>query len=80
FVKLLKISNLAYAIRYAIPTVLIFWNFVEILGRWNVFTEIWIQPSKYVLEIVLMTLVFLILMLSVLFGAKGKQKSEEKQV
>jgi hypothetical protein len=80
FVKMLTIFQLAYAIRYAIPTVLIFWNFVEILGRWNVFTEIWIQPSKYVLEIVLMTLVFLILMLSVLFGAKGKQKSEEKQV
>jgi len=79
FVKLLKISNLAYAIRYAIPTVLIFWNFVEILGRWNVFTEIWIEPSKYVLEIVLMTVVLLILMLSVLFGAKEKQKSDAKQ-
>lgn len=71
FVKLLKIDRLAYAIRYAIPTVLIFWNFVEILGRWNAFTEIWIEPSKYVLEIALMTLVLVILMLSVLFGAKG---------
>ena len=80
FVKLLKISNLAYAIRYAIPTVLIFWNFVEILGRWNVFTEIWIQPSKYVLEIVLMSVVLLILMLTVLFGAKGKTGREAKQV
>ncbi|RXK84827.1 hypothetical protein EST62_08600 [Chlorobaculum sp. 24CR] len=79
FVKLLKIDHLAYAIRYAIPTVLIFWNFVEILGRWNVFTEIWIEPSKYVLEIALMTLVLLILMFSVLFGAKGKQKSDAKQ-
>lgn len=76
FIKLLKISHLAYAIRYAIPTVLIFWNFVEILGRWNVFTEIWIEPSKYVLEIVLMMLVLLILMLSVLFGAKGGQTQE----
>lgn len=78
FFKLLKIDHLAYAIRYAIPVVLIFWNFVEILGRWNVFTEIWIEPSKYVLEIVLMTLVLLILMLSALFGAKGARGAKQQ--
>lgn len=70
FVKLIRIGQLGYAIRYAIPTVLIFWNFIEILGRWNLFTEVWIEPSHYVIEIVLMTVVLLILMLSVLFGSK----------
>lgn len=75
FVKLMKIPQLGYAIRYAIPTVIIFWNAVEILGRWNVFTEIWIDPSNYLLEIVLMTIVLLILMLSVLYAQKGVREA-----
>jgi len=51
---------------------------VEILGRWNVFTEIWIDPSQYVIEIVLMSIVLLILMLSVLFGEKGEQTANQE--
>ena len=50
FIRLLKIKKLAYAIRYAIPTVIIFWTFVEILGRWDILTEIWVEPSHYWLE------------------------------
>jgi len=72
FANLLQIDRLGYAIRYAIPTVVIFWNFVEILGRWNVFTEIWIEPFDYLVEIVLMGVVLIVLTLSVLFGEKGK--------
>lgn len=78
FVKLIKISQLAYAIRYAIPTVIIFWNFVEILGRWNVFTEIWIEPSNYLLEIILMVIVLLVLTVSVLFGEKNVQEASQE--
>jgi hypothetical protein len=78
FVKLIRIDQLAYAIRYAIPTVLIFWNVVEIMGRWNLFTEIWIQPSKYLLEIVLMTMILLVLIFTVLSGAKKAQSHGKK--
>lgn len=78
FVKLIKIIRLDCAIRYAIPTVIIFWNVVEILGRWNVFTEIWIDPSNYVPEIVLMTVVLLILILSVLYGERGAWRGSEE--
>lgn len=70
FVKLVRIGDLGYAIRYAIPTVVIFWNFVEILGRWNVFTAIWIEPANFVTEIVLMAMVLLFLIFSVLSGSK----------
>jgi len=56
--NLLKINKFDYAIRYAVPTVIIFWNFVEILGRWNLFTEIWVQPKDYWLE---NTIIFLCL-------------------
>jgi hypothetical protein len=55
FVRLLKFNKMAPAVRYAIPTVIIFWNSVEILGRWNFFDEIWIKPEEYVLE---MSLIF----------------------
>lgn len=63
FFKLLKIREMGYAIRYAIPTVIIFWNFVEIMGRWNVFKEIWIYPTHYWLEITLMAVVLVALTL-----------------
>ena len=63
FLRLIKITKLAYAIRYAIPTVIIFWNVVEILGRWNLYKEIWIEPTNYWLEILLMLLIFIALIL-----------------
>ncbi len=60
FIRLLKIKKLAYAIRYAIPTVIIFWTFVEILGRWDMLTEIWVEPSHYWLEMTMMAVAFLV--------------------
>ncbi len=77
FFKLIKINQLAYAIRYAIPTVIIFWNFIEILGRWNLFTEIWIEPSNYVIEIVLMVIVLVVLTITVLFGEKNAPEKQQ---
>lgn len=70
FIKLLRIKKLAYAIRYAIPTVIIFWTFVEILGRWDILTEIWVEPSHYWLEMTMMTLAFLVLLGVLLFKNK----------
>ena len=72
FFKLLKIRKLDYAIRYAIPTVIIFWNFVEILGRWNFFKEIWIEPQEYWLEMTLIFGVFVLLLIISFFGRKRK--------
>jgi hypothetical protein len=48
--RLLKIQQLDFALKYAIPTVVIFWNFIEILGRWHLLEEIWIAPFDYWLE------------------------------
>jgi hypothetical protein len=56
--RLMRIQQLDFAIKYAIPTVIIFWNFIEILGRWNVLKEIWIKPSDFWLENLLILLVF----------------------
>lgn len=50
FLNLVRISKLDYAIRYAIPTVIIFWNFVEVIGRWDLFKEIWVHPFEHWIE------------------------------
>lgn len=50
FTKLMRIRSFAHAVRYAIPTVVIFWNFVEIMGRWNLLHEIWVHPMEHWVE------------------------------
>ena len=59
----MRIKKLGFAIRYAIPTVIIFWNFVEILGRWNIFKEIWVHPLQYWFEMLLVTIIFIALVI-----------------
>lgn len=54
--KLLRITKLDYAIRYAIPTVIIFWNVVEIMGRWNFLKEVWVFPIEHPIENILIVL------------------------
>ncbi len=75
FIRLIKITKPAYAIRYAIPTVIIFWNFIEILGRWDFFKEIWIEPGKYWLEMLLILIVFIVLVILSFFW-KRKIKNQ----
>ena len=70
FLKLIKIKKLGYALRYSIPTVIIFWTFVEILGRWDVFKEIWIEPGKYWIEMSSILFVFALLFGISLFERK----------
>jgi hypothetical protein len=78
FLRLLKKNNMAYAIRYAIPTVIIFWNFVEILGRWNLFREIWVEPMKYWLEMTIVMLVFVALVSLTVFERRRKHSGRNK--
>lgn len=64
FLKLIKIKKFDYAVRYAVPTVIIFWNFIEVTGRWDMFKEIWVHPSEHWIEnsvILLFLLLFLAL-------------------
>ncbi len=57
--NLLKYKNMGGAIRYAIPTVVIFWNAVEILGRWDMFKEFWVEPKQYQSELLLVLGLFI---------------------
>ena len=75
FIKLIRIEKMAYAIRYSIPTVIIFWNFVEVLGRWDLFHEIWVEPMKYWVEMLLTLIVFVLL---VVISLRGRRKSKRE--
>ncbi|WP_442590209.1 hypothetical protein ACSBL2_03085 [Pedobacter sp. AW31-3R] len=71
FIRLIKIQKIGYAIRYAIPVVIIFWTFVEIVGRWGLFKEIWVHPFDYMLEMGLMLAVLIILTITLLFSKRN---------
>lgn len=45
--RLLRFQRMAPAIRYAIPTGIIGWTAVEIMGRWDLFTSFWERPEQY---------------------------------
>ncbi len=60
--QLVKIQSFDYAVRYAIPTVIIFWNFVEVLGRWGTFKEVWIYPIEHWLEVSIFVVILAVLL------------------
>lgn len=45
--RLIRFKRVTVALRYAIPTAIIFWNTIEIMGRWNWFKEFWVHPEEY---------------------------------
>ncbi len=74
FVKLIRIQTFDYAIKYSIPTVIIFWNFVEVMGRWNFFSEFWIEPHKYGFELLLLTVTLIILAFIGIFSTRHRKQ------
>lgn len=54
--RLLRFQRMAPAMRYAIPTGIIAWSAVEILGRWHLFTEVWEHPERFGLELTMIAL------------------------
>jgi len=60
FSRLMKFWRVTTAIRYGIPTAIIAWNTVELMGRWNMFVSIWEKPQEYALEMTLFTLAIVV--------------------
>ncbi len=58
FAKQLHIPVWGANIRMAIPAVILFWTPVEILGRMNLFEEIWTAPLEHKTEMLLIFSVF----------------------
>ncbi len=51
FSRMIKMWKVPTAIRYAIATGIIWFTSYELLGRWNIGEDIWVQPWKYGLEL-----------------------------
>ena len=49
--RLMQMWKVTTAVRYAIPTAIIAYSAYEIAGRWNLFTDIWVHPGEYWLEL-----------------------------
>jgi hypothetical protein len=60
FQRLMKFWKVTTAIRYGIPTAIIAWNSVELMGRWNIFVSFWEKPQDYALEMSLFTVAIII--------------------
>lgn len=75
FAKQLRISSWGANIRMAIVTVIVFWTPVEILGRMNLFQEIWIAPMEHKTEMLTILVVFIAIAAYLWYASAGKKKS-----
>ncbi len=73
--RLLRIHAFDHAVRYAVPTVVIFWNFVEVAGRWGLFKEIWVHPLEHWAENSLILLALLLFMGRYLLDHSRRRRS-----
>lgn len=76
FKRELKIAAWGANIRMAIATVIIFWTPVEILGRMNFFHEFWVEPDKYVFQMVSILVAFVAL--GVYLWKKGTVRKSDR--
>lgn len=82
FKKLIRIGKWGYALRYSIATVIVFWTFVEVMGRWNILHEIWVHPLDYKSEMITMLALFVILLVASIYYSwrKKKKQSRDKNI
>lgn len=72
FRKQLRLSTWGANIRMAIPTVIVFWTPVEILGRLNFFKEIWVHPMQHAPEMLAILVAFIGVGLYMVWAARHK--------
>lgn len=57
FYKLIRIKDMGLAIRYAIPTVIVIWNVVEITAKWGLYEEPWIVLEPSIMAVICVSFV-----------------------
>ena len=73
FAKQLRLSAWGANIRMAIATVIVFWTPIEILGRMDLLSEIWVDPMGHKTEMIIILAAFLVLAVYLWYmGAKKK--------
>mgnify|MGYP006900380370 FL=1 len=79
FKKQLKLSAWGTNIRMAIATVVVFWVPVEVLGRLDFFHEFWVEPEKYVTQMLSILVAFLVLLVYIMMADRKKSTHAESQ-
>jgi prolipoprotein diacylglyceryltransferase len=79
FKKQLKLSAWGANIRMAIATVVVFWVPVEVLGRLDFFHEFWVEPEKYVTQMLSILVAFLVLLVYIMMAVRKKSTHAESQ-
>lgn len=77
FTRLIRRGTWSSAIRYAIATVIVFWTFVEVLGRRDVFKEIWVHPLEHKYEMTIMFAAFVVLVVCLVLKSDRRNKTTQ---
>ncbi len=78
FSRLVRYRRTSTALRYAIPTANILWINSEILSKWGMFTEVWVEPYKYLPEVGLICLAFLIMVALIWYAPKKPSETGDR--
>lgn len=73
FKDLLKCRSWAASLRQAIAVVIVFWIFVEVMGRINFLKEVWVEPFSHVAEMIGIIATFLIVALAAILISHRKR-------
>ena len=73
FGDLLKCRSWGKSLRQAIATVIVFWTFVEVMGRLDFLREIWVEPFSHVAEMLWIAAAFAIISLAAVFVSRRKR-------
>ena len=79
FKKQLKLSAWPPNTRLPLATVVVFWVPVEVLGRLDFFHEFWVEPEKYVTQMLSILVAFLVLLVYIMMAARKKSTHAESQ-
>jgi hypothetical protein len=78
--RLVQMWKVTTAIRYGIPTAIIAYNSYEISGRWNIYTDVWVHPEKYGVELALVAVALVVgAVLAVRMPAHQKAELDREQ-
>ncbi|MBO5187388.1 MAG: hypothetical protein J6B91_10195 [Prevotella sp.] len=75
FRRQLRLASWGANIRMSIATVIVFWTPVEILGRIDFFNEIWVEPERYSVPMIIILAAFLSLAAYLWIEAARKRKA-----
>ena len=73
FARQLRIPSWGANLRMSIATVIVFWTPVEIMGRNNLFQEIWVAPLEHVTEMLLILSAFILLGIYMVYTSRRKK-------